>query len=85
MGNQIKVLEADAFLGLSNLRYLELNGNQIIRIEDRAFDGLENLVSLNLDGNPATCDDAYAALLSPYVTCRGGRSTAPPSSTPGDK
>ena len=62
---------------------LHLSGNQIIRIEDGAFDELDSLDYLSLEGSPVTCDEAYAAGLPAMVNCRGGRSTAPPSSTPG--
>nr|WBU98458.1 TLRbeta1 [Lineus ruber] len=50
-GNKIKTIEKNAFVELSNLRYLDLTGNMLRNINDNAFTGLSKLHTLKLGSN----------------------------------
>ncbi|XP_036035537.1 leucine-rich repeat LGI family member 4 isoform X2 [Onychomys torridus] len=50
------VIEDDAFIGLSYLRYLFIEDNKIGSISKNALRGLRSLTHLDLRGNPFQCD-----------------------------
>ncbi|KMQ96690.1 putative g-protein coupled receptor 125-like protein [Lasius niger] len=58
--NAIYVIQADAFVNLTNLRRLDLSKNKINSIGENCFNGLENLERLDLSQNQISTIDSYA-------------------------